>query len=219
MNGIEFAGKAERLHSADEGIGQRHAAFRRSAEHADGPRLEQRTEALQHGQIVVRRLGGASLERLPVAQNHAGIDRDESALVDHDRIDVEFGDVRLQPHQQPVAAADLHERVDQGGLVDRAPSAGAVEQRRTVEFAEHGARIAGIDRADAERDVLENLDEDAAETHHDHRPELRVAVAADDDLEALRRHFLDEPAVYSGRPDRRNSRSWPSRHRGPRPHP
>ncbi len=104
----------------------------------------------------------------------------------------------------PSAAADLDERIDQRGLVERPLPARAVEQSRALELAEHAAGVVGIDRADAERDVLEDLDEYAAEPDHHDRPELRIAIAADHDLHALRRHFLDEPAVYSGGADGRD---------------
>ncbi len=96
MNGIEFAGEPERLHSPDKGVGKRDASLRRSPEHADGPGLEQRTEALQRRQIVVRLLAGGGRERLAISQDHAGIDCDQPALADDDRVDVELGDIRLQ---------------------------------------------------------------------------------------------------------------------------
>ena len=56
------------------------------------------------------------------------------------------------------------------------------------------------DRAKAERHVLQHLDEDAAEAHHYHHAELRVAHRADRDLPARGAHLLDEEALHACAP-------------------
>ena len=203
MDGIDLARKTERLHSADKGVGQGDAALRGRTEHAYGFWLEQRTEALQRRQRVARlgrgaasggvgfaRTTRASTATSPCSPTTIGL-MSNSAMSARSRIS--------RPSRPPTFRTR-----HQCAPVDRASSACPVEQDCAFEFAEHAVGVVSVDRADAERDVLEDLDEDAAETDHHHRPELRIAVAADHDLLAPRRHFLDEPALRPGRLDRGN---------------
>ena len=102
-------------------------------------------------------------------------------------------------HEQAIGAADLQDRLDQRLDCRRPPRRGPLPAAPRPLSSPSMARASALgDRADAERDVLEDLDEDAAETDHDHRPELRIAIAADDHLAAGRDHLLDEPAVDPG---------------------
>ena len=73
--------------------------------------------------------------------------------------------------------------VDEGASSSTAAwPARTLEQRRCLQLGEHLARVLLVDRTDAERDVLQHFDENAAEADHDHRPELRIPQTADDDL-------------------------------------
>src|SRR6202790_3402172 len=116
----------------------------------------------------------------------------------HDqRIEVEFGHRVGVPHQEPVRAADPEHYVDQRVGVDGGLAAKAGKQRMASEFAEHRASLRRVDRADAEGDVLQHLNQDAAEADHDHRSELRIAQAADHDLAAGWDHLLDQPSLHA----------------------
>jgi hypothetical protein len=203
MDRIERTAIAERLHPTNEGVGERDAALGGGAEHRDGLRLEQRTKPLQHRKLVTGTLTGVVPGGGLIAQDHPRVDRGCAAFRHDQWVDVELGHLALQAHQQPVPAADLQQHVDQRVGIDRACSARAGEQRRTAQLREHRARIVGVDRRQAEGDVFQDLDEDAAETDHDHRAEMSIRIAADHDLLAARCHLLDQPAVDARTRDRR----------------
>ena len=52
-----------------------------------------------------------------------------------------------------------------------------------------------VHRSEADRDVVEDLGQDAAQPDEHGRPELRVAAEPEDELDARRRHRLDEQAA------------------------
>ena len=79
--------------------------------------------------------------------------------------------------------------------VGRRAAAHALEDGEAADFADELFRVARLQRDDAEGDVLEHLDHDAAEAEHHHGAELRVRGHADDDLDAGLRHLLDGYAV------------------------
>src|SRR3546814_5824426 len=102
--------------------------------------------------------------------------------------------------------------VDQRRLVDGGLAADAVDQRAALQFAQHRVGVGFCDRADAEGNVLQDLDQDAAQPDHDHRAELRVAEAADHDLLAGWDHLLDQPAFDPRRREDRKSTRLQSSH-------
>ena len=53
----------------------------------------------------------------------------------------------------------------------------------------------GVQGSEPDGDVVEDLGQDAAEPDQHGRPELRVAAQAEDELDAGRRHRLDEQAA------------------------
>ncbi len=67
------------------------------------------------------------------------------------------------------------------------PAAGAEQHRRGAHAADHPLRHVGAERAAAQRDVMQDLHEDAAEADHRHRAEHRVAVDAQDAFDAAAR--------------------------------
>ena len=76
------------------------------------------------------------------------------------------------------------------------PAARAQQQRRALDRADHLLRHIVAERAAAEHDVLHHLDEDAAQAEHRDRAEHRIAVDAEDALDAAlqllrHQHALD----------------------------
>ncbi len=60
---------------------------------------------------------------------------------------------------------------------------------------QHRARFLRIDRGEAQRGILQQLDENSAEADHDQRTEALIAHDAGDQLEARLRHRLNRDAL------------------------
>ena len=67
-----------------------------------------------------------------------------------------------------------------------------------LDLADHPVRLVAVDGGEAEDDVLEDLDEDAAQTEHDQRSH-GIAVHPEDDLIPRHGHLLDENPLEDGR--------------------
>jgi len=77
-----------------------------------------------------------------------------------------------------VIEGDLGEggnKVDDFVFVGRGVVADAVEEFVEVKFVEHVAGVGIVEGGDAERDILEGFDEDAADTDHDDGAEEEIA--------------------------------------------
>ncbi len=81
------------------------------------------------------------------------------------------------------------------GTVDGGSAARAVEDRSAAQLVEHRLGIAGLDRRETDRDIVEDLGVDAPEADEDGRPERRVTPQPDDQLHARGGHRLDEEAA------------------------
>ncbi len=190
---------------------RRRAAAGRGAQHRDAARREQRREAVKHAPTVrltrvppsPARGGGPGWGRRP--QHDAGVGSNRAGGRHDQRVDVDLGDLVGERREQPVRAAEAHQRVDDRILVGGDPAAGAAQDRAAAQLADHRAGVARPQRADAEDGVAEDLDKDAAEPEHDHRPEARVADAAENQLVARRGHLLDQKAVDRPAGERRRS--------------
>ncbi|MEP7206746.1 MAG: hypothetical protein ABI920_07395 [Casimicrobiaceae bacterium] len=132
------------------------------------------------------------LECVRVRQNEPRVHDDRASLTDDDGIEIELGEVAVEAHQQPALAANPHQQVDQGGTIDRSPTARTVEEPRAAKVGEHRHSVPPGDRTQPERDILQYLDEDAAEADHQQRPEPAIPHRADDHLDAGRTHCLDQ---------------------------
>ena len=75
---------------------------------------------------------------------------------------------------------------------------------------------ARVERGEPDRDVVEDLGQDAAQPDQHGRPELRVAAQAEDQLDARRRHRLDEQAADASGRGAGRSRAASGRRRRPR---
>ena len=60
------------------------------------------------------------------------------------------------------------------------------------------AHVLARERRQADRGILEDLDHDAARAEHDERAELIIIGHAEDELDAVFDHFLNEDAVDDG---------------------
>ena len=114
---------------------------------------------------------------------------------DH-RIEIDLGNIvgmvggkpRQRDHQ-------VGERLD----VRRRRAAVAAEHLRASEAAEQGARGGLIERHRRQRHIAERLDQHAAEPGHQHQAPCRVAIDAENDFAAGRRHRLHQHAVDARR--------------------
>src|ERR1044071_4560724 len=128
----------------------------------------------------------------------ASVDGDAAfarCMADH-RVEVELDHLGDDLDQRGDAAQQL----DEGGAIGRRGTAEAVEQLAAVELVEHVGGVAVADRRDAERDVLVELDGDAAHAGDEDRPERGVLDHADEGLDAGADLALDDVAFEAGEP-------------------
>ena len=116
-------------------------------------------------------------------------------------------------------AAERHQHGHDGRPIDGRPAADPAQQARAAEVVEHGAGRCGVQRSEPDRDVVEDLGQDAAQPDEHGRPELRVAAQAEDELDARRRHRLDEQAADRQAVASARSRAASGRRRRPRRRP
>ena len=86
------------------------------------------------------------------------------------------------------------ERVD----IDRLRTAKSTQDRSAAQLGEHRVRLGLGDRRQAHRGIVEDFDENAAQTGHHERPEARVANDAREKFDPARRHRLYRDALESG---------------------
>ena len=86
------------------------------------------------------------------------------------------------------------ERVDVAGRL----AARAFEDRGAAQLADHVVRLLDSERRDAESDIAQYLDKDAAEAEHDDGAEHRVVLHAEDHLDAALDHRRQQDAVDLG---------------------
>src|ERR1019366_4369373 len=120
------------------------------------------------------RLGQLVLRRFRIVQHDARIERKNSFRRDEQRIDVNLRDPRLLDDELAEAHEQLFERGDVRGLA----SAHAFERGENFGAFHHAARQRRVQRRQTKRAVLENLDELAARAEEQHRAELRINAAA-----------------------------------------
>ena len=115
-----------------------------------------------------------------VVEDDARVERHEAFGRREERVDVELGDRGLLDDE----LAHAHEDPLEGREVDRAPPADAPERLEDARALHHPARQRRRQGREAERAVAEHLDELAAEPEQQHRPELGIDAAADDELDS-----------------------------------
>ena len=92
--------------------------------------------------------------------------------------------------------AEPYQELLESGEVDRATAADSLERGKNLGVLHHPASQRGVERGQGEGSVLEDLDELAASAKKEHRPELGIKAAADDDLVAVELdHRLDADSL------------------------
>ena len=129
-----------------------------------------------------------------LADEEARVDGDRTGFGDDDRVEVDLDDLFGQFGQQPCGSGEVRDEVDECGQIGAHSPAGTVEDLHTAQLAEHVRDLRLRQRCGAEGDVFEDLDEDAAESHHDVPPDPRGPDGADDDFVAAGRHLFDKEA-------------------------
>ena len=127
----------------------------------------------------------ATVGRSAPARDDQGIDRDRTLRQHQERVHVDrvdgFGIGRRQ-HRE------ARQRPGQGIDITRRPPAHAVEHGTPADGIDHVPGLVLAERRDPEAHVPEHLDEDAAESEHDHGTEGRVPYHAQDRLDAAPDH-------------------------------
>ncbi len=106
----------------------------------------------------------------------AGIRNGQPLGEEEDRIQVQLLDFRVAIQQ----LGEISQECGQGLQVQGPASAETVQERVSLDLPEHLRCLGGVNRGDTEGDILEQLDEDAAQPEHYRRAELDVAQAAHD---------------------------------------
>ena len=110
----------------------------------------------------------------------------------HDqRVDVQLGDFRMVADHVRKPQQDIDDRIDVRWRV----AAEAVKHLEGLDRADHAFGRDLPHRGQAEGDVLEDLDHRAAQAEHHQRSKAGVATGAQDHLDALGGHLLDENAL------------------------
>ena len=168
---------------ADRAYGDRHADLGRPCR-----RILRRVRADgEPGQLVF-----ANLRRM---QDDARVERDQPARAlcsrlrrrcargrgGEQRVDVDLLDPGLLDHE----LAETHQQARQRVEVDRRAAAHALERLVDHRLLHHAPRQRRVERGQGERAVAKHLDQLAARAEQQHRAELRVDAAADDQFIAL----------------------------------
>jgi len=117
-----------------------------------------------------------------------GIQRQEPFGRGEQGIDVDFLDPFLLNHQM---AEPDHELLE-GGDIDRSAATDSPQRGIDLRLLHHPPGQGRVERRQGQREILEDLDELTAGAEQEHRSELRIETAADDDLVAVELdHGLD----------------------------
>ena len=137
-------------------------------------------------------------------EHDAGIERDQALRRGEQRVDVDLLDPALFDDELAEADQQLVER----GEVDRRAAADALQRGEDLRPLHHPPRERRVERRQRERAILIDLDQLAARPEQQHRSELRVERAADDQLVAVAR----DHRLHGDAQDMLRARS--GRHRG-----
>ena len=124
--------------------------------------------------------------------DHPGIQRQEPLGRGEQGIDVNLLDPLLLDDQM----AEPDQELLEGSEVDRPATADSLECGVDLRLLHHPPSQGGVEQRQGQRAVLENFDELAAGTEEEHRSELGIEAAADDDLVAVELdHRLDADSL------------------------
>ena len=128
-----------------------------------------------------------------LAQHHAAVGHRTAlpAGMNDQRVDVQLGNLRMVADHVRKPQEDVDDRIDVRGR----GAAEAVENLEGLDRADHALGRNLPHGGQAEGDVLEDLDHRAAQAEHHQRSEAGVAAGAQDHLDALGGHLLDEDAL------------------------
>jgi hypothetical protein len=87
-----------------------------------------------------------------------------------------------------------HQSIRECGKVRRRPSAKAPEQPGSFDLGDHRLCFRARDRAASQGHIVVDLDHHTATTEQQHRAQLRVAIDANDDFDAVSGHLLHRGA-------------------------
>ena len=129
--------------------------------------------------------------KLRAVENDARVERHEVAAADVERVDVDLLDPALLDDE----VAEAHEQLVEAREIDRGAATHAVERGEDARLLHHPARKRGVERRQSERAVFEDFDEFSARAEEQHRAELRIGGAAQNEFVAVSRdHRLDRHA-------------------------
>ncbi len=117
-----------------------------------------------------------------------------AVLAREDGIEIQLRDLRKIAHQPGDVLDELRQRF----AVDRLAAAHALQDLGRRDAVQHGERLLARGGRQSEGDVLQYLDQDAAEAEGDQLAEARIGDGADDDLLAAPQHLLHLDAVDLG---------------------
>ena len=140
-----------------------------------------------HG-VRARSRTGTSAAIVRSLQDDQGINGERAAGRRDDRVQIDLEDVRPLDPEPTEREEHRHERLP----IDRRPAADAEQQARSAQLVEHGFGRCRVERGQPDGHVVEDLGQDPAEPDEHGRPELRIAAQAEDELDARRRHRLDQ---------------------------
>ena len=142
-------------------------------------------------------------------KNHAGIEGDDLLLRNKQRVDVDLLDPALFRDELAEADQQIVERLE----FDGRPAAHSLECTEDSRLLDNPARERGVERRQTERAIFEHLDELAARAEKQHRAELRIDRAAEDQLVSIaENHRLDGDAERNRSPCKKTT--TPPRCRG-----
>ena len=126
--------------------------------------------------------GKGRFRRCRVVQQHARVQSQQPSGRGHQRVDVDFLDPRLSHHQ----LAETHQQLFQRRHIHRGASAHSLQGGEDARAFHHPPGQRRVERRQSQRAVLEDFDQLPAGSKEQHRPELRVDAASNDQLIPLK---------------------------------
>ena len=117
-------------------------------------------------------------------QNHPRVEGDEASRRGQQRVDIDF----LYPVLLSDQLTESDEQLIQLGEIDRAVTAHPFERVEDACLLDQPPRKRGVERRQCKRSIFENLDQLTARAEEEHRTELRIEAAAQDQFAAHRRY-------------------------------
>ena len=127
-------------------------------------------------------LGQFVLGHFRAVHHHARIQRQQPLGRGQQRVDVDLLDPALLDHQ----LAEAHQQVFQRRQIHRLAPAHALQRGEDLGLLHQAQRQRGVQRRQRQRAVFEDFHQLSAGAEQQHRAELRIEAAADDQLVAIK---------------------------------